>query len=184
MTLRVDWYLYQAFRINIKGARAILVKSLTYQALTRNTTIRLITLWAETVQYDLLRYEHRKVIEHWLLKFWDRFYHNSSFWLWNFHFGIWNLLSIDCWNFEIGFYHNSSFWLWNFHFGIWNLLSIDCWNFEIGFYHNSSFWLWNFHFGILQFNPYVHFDFGILCLTVLMDLEKVVFNLDLHSFLP
>ena len=30
----------------------------------------------------------------------------------------------------------------------------------------------HFDFGILQFNPSVHFDVGIVCLTVLMDLEK------------
>ena len=88
MTLRVDWYLYQASTINIKGARAILVKSLTYQALTRNTTIRLITLWAETVQYDLLRYEHRRVIEHWLLKFWDLIL--PQFFILTLKFSLWN----------------------------------------------------------------------------------------------
>ena len=55
MTLRVDWYLYRVFTINIKGARAILVKksdlpgfdqkhyNMTYSDLSRNTTIQLIS---------------------------------------------------------------------------------------------------------------------------------------------
>ena len=53
MTLRVDWYLYRAFMINIKGARAILVKSLTYQALIRNSTIQLISQKAQEGYFAL-----------------------------------------------------------------------------------------------------------------------------------
>ena len=59
MTLRVDWYLYRVFTINIKGARAILVKksdlpgfdqkhyNTTYSDLSKNTTIRLISQKAQ-----------------------------------------------------------------------------------------------------------------------------------------
>ena len=42
MTFWVDWYLYQAFTINIKGARAILVKK-----------IHFILFCSESEQYSL-----------------------------------------------------------------------------------------------------------------------------------
>ena len=104
MTLRVDWYLYRVFTINIKGARAILVKksdlpgfdqkhyNTTYSDLSRNTTIRLISQKALALTVEILRLDFTTIL--------------------------------------------------------------------------------HFDFGILQFNPSVHFDVGIVCLTVLMDLEK------------
>ena len=59
MTLRVDWYLYRVFTINIKGARAILVKKSDLPGFDQkhyNTT------YSETLQYDLSVKKHRRVI--------------------------------------------------------------------------------------------------------------------------
>ena len=97
MTLRVDWYLYRVFTINIKGARAILVKksdlpgfdqkhyNTTYSDLSRNTTIRLISQKAQegyfALTVEILRLDFTTIL--------------------HFHFEILtlefcNLICIDC----------------------------------------------------------------------------------------
>ena len=97
MMFWVDWYLSQAFMINIKGARAILLKNYT---LFGSVQIDWFTTYQDLPRYSSFTTYLDKCIG-WLIK---------------------SILYVDFWTFDFKFYH----YLRNFKIEIFGNLTILC----------------------------------------------------------